>query len=80
MTSILFCRTCPDKLKCDGFINCPWLSLHDEANCSPKCRWPVSIPCDCNKLGNMTCEGRVGQSGHVCYSGSGKFFLFCVLL
>ena len=87
MTSILFCGRCDDGLKCGGFISCPWLSPHDEANCPQQC--PSSsddqssiwyntffIPCDCNKPGNMTCQGR----GFVCYTESGKFlvlFYFC---
>ena len=81
MTSTLFCRTtCPDYWKCDGYIECPWLSPHDEANCSQQCSsssWWGPIPCACNKpLGNMTCEGR----GYVCYRESGKLlvlFYFC---
>ena len=78
MTSTLFCIRCPDILKCDGLIDCPWLSPHDEANCSQHClsSWRY-IPCACNKpLGNMTCEGR----GRVCYHESGKLlvlFYFC---
>ena len=66
--------------KCDGWIECPWLSPHDEANCSQQCStssWSGPIPCACNKpLGNMTCEGR----GQVCYSKYGKLlvlFYFC---
>ena len=93
MTSTLFCRTCyDDDWKCDGVIDCPWLSPHDEANCSQQCSSPrfvligghnisspsyEPIPCACNKpLGNMTCEGR----GRVCYSEYGKLlvlFYFC---
>ena len=78
MTSILFCRTCSDSLKCDGLIDCPWLSPHDEANCSQQCpsSWYEPIPCDCNEPGNMTCAG----SNWVCYAKSGKFlvlFYFC---
>ena len=69
MTSILFCRTC---YKCDGVIDCPWFSPHDEANCSQQCSssWWGPIPCDCNKPGNMTCEG----GSQVCYRESGKFY------
>ena len=37
MTSTLFCRTCYDRWKCNGYIDCPWLSPHDEANCSQQC-------------------------------------------
>ena len=106
MTSTLFCRTCPDSLKCngdslkcngdswkcDGWIDCHWLSPHDEANCPQQCPssrfvsikghnisipWRGPIPCACNKpLGNMTCEGW----GPVCYRESGKLlvlFYFC---
>ena len=80
MTSTLFCTRCYDGWKCDGVIECPWLSPHDEANCSKQCSsssgWG-SIPCACNKpLGNMTCEG----SGYVCYRESCKLlvlFYFC---
>ena len=75
---ILFCNRCSDSLKCDGWINCPWLSPHDEANCSQQC--PLSlyspIPCNCNKPGIMTCEG----FGPVCYSEYSKLlvlFYFC---
>ena len=76
MTSILFYSTCYDSMKCNGFIDCPWLSPHDEANCSQQCPSSYPIPCDCNKQGNMTCEG----NGNVCYEESGKllvFFYFC---
>ena len=92
MTSTLFCRTCydDDRLKCNGVIDCPWLSPHDEANCSQQCSSPLityyqdysiiykdsGFPCACNKPGNMTCEGR----GRVCYRESGKLlvlFYFC---
>ena len=81
MTSTLFCRTCPDDWICDGWIECPWLSPHDEANCSPQCPCSSSlygsISCDCNKpLGNMMCAGY----GRVCYRESGKLlvlFYFC---
>ena len=73
MSSILFCSTCEDRWKCDGYINCPWLSPHDEANCSQQCpsSW-FTVPCDCNKPGNMTCEGKVGQRNYVCYPVWGK--------
>ena len=80
MTSILFCSKCD---KCDGLIDCPWLSPYDEANCSQQCSsssWYGPIPCDCNKPGNMMCEGRSTQRGSVCHSKSGKFlvlFYFC---
>ena len=77
MSSILFCRTCPDILKCDEEIDCPWLSPHDEANCSQQCpllEWE-GIPCDCNKPGNMTCEGRVWQRNYVCYTMWGKLLV-----
>ena len=75
MTSILFCRSC---FKCDGSIQCPWLSPHDETNCSRPCPFTryTDIPCDCNKLGNITCAGK----GGICYYESGKllvFFYFC---
>ena len=79
MTSILFCRTCDHSLKCNGYIDCPWLSPHDEANCLQPCslsKLKFTVPCDCNKPGNMTCEGR----GLVCYRESCKFlvlFYFC---
>ena len=91
MTSILFCRKCDDINKCNGMINCPWLSPHDEANCSQQCSlprielirdydipvlWFGPIPCACNKpLGNMTCA-----RGQVCYHKFGKLlvlFYFC---
>ena len=70
MTSILFCSVCS---KCSGYLECPWHSPHDEANCSQQCpsSWRESIPCDCNKPGHMTCEGR----GHVCYIESGKLLV-----
>ena len=73
MTSTLFCTRCPDILKCDGVIQCPWPSPHDEANCSQQCSSSYGlIPCACNKpLGNMTCEGR----GWVCYRESGKLLV-----
>ena len=92
MTSTLFCTRCSDDLKCDGNIQCHWFSPHDEANCSQQCpssprfvsiegyntssSLSGSIPCACNKPGNMTCAG----FGPVCYSESGKLlvlFYFC---
>ena len=80
MTSILFCgRTCRDSGKCNGYIDCPWLSPHDEANCLQPCPswWNKPIPCNCNKPGNMTCNRRFGQSGYVCYFKSCKFLVLC---
>ena len=77
MTSTLFCRT--TCWKCDGWLDCPRLSPHDEANCPQPCSSSSigPIPCPCNKpLGNMTCE----KEGQVCYSESGKLlvlFYFC---
>ena len=75
MTSLLFCSSCP---KCNGRIDCPWLNPHDEANCPQQClsSWYGSIPCDCNKPGNMTCEGE----NRVCIREHCKFlvlFYFC---
>ena len=77
MTSILFCRTCYDSWKCNGYTECPWLTPHDEANCSQPCSSSMygPIPCDCNKPGNMTCNRKFGQSGYVCYLKSGKFLV-----
>ena len=71
MTSILFCRSC---FICDGNIQCPWLSPHDEANCLRPCPFTryTDISCDCNKLGNMTCAGK----GGICYYESRKLFVF----
>ena len=37
MTSTLFCTRCPDRWKCNGWIECPRFSPHDEANCSQQC-------------------------------------------
>ena len=71
ITSIYFCSTCPDSLKCDGMIHCAWYSPHDEANCLQQCPFWCDIPCDCNKPGNMTCEG----FGEVCYDESCKFYV-----
>ena len=69
MISLLLNRrlVCDISNKCDGSIQCPWLTPNDEANCSSQCPsyWP--IPCDCNKPGNMKCE----QRGRVCYNESG---------
>ena len=81
ITSILFCRTCFDFSKCDGYINCPWLSPHDEANCSQQCSSSKygPIPCDCNKPGNMTCGALLEQKKFVCYGESGKFLVLCFL-
>ena len=74
VTSILFCSICDE---CSGWIECPWLSPHDEANCLQQCSSSYyPIPCVCNKLGNMTCA----VEGGVCYSASGKLlvlFYFC---
>ena len=79
MTSILFCRTCDAYFICDGRFDCPWLSPHDEANCSQQCLSPGSgpIPCDCNKPGNMTCGGRNEHENYVCYGKSSKFLALC---
>ena len=66
-----------DSLKCDGEINYPWISPNDEANCSSQCPssgWspPLNTPCDCNKPGNMKCEG----SGWICYYHYGKILVY----
>ena len=94
MTSTLFCRTtCPDSLKCNGLIQCPWLSSHDEANCSQQCPssprfvlifginisspWWRPIPCACNK---PLGNMTCEGKGLVCYRESGKLlvlFYFC---
>ena len=78
MTSILFCRTCYDSLKCNGEIDCPWLSPHDEANCSQQCLsiGYGSIPCECNKPRNMTCTG----GGHVCYTKFRKLLVLFIFV
>ena len=80
MTAILFCSTNPnpDDSKCNGIIDYFWFSPHDEANCSQQCPSSSSypIPCDCNKLRNMTCAGKTW----VCYNASSKLFVlfyFC---
>ena len=79
MMLILFCRTCIDYWKCNGKIECPWLSPHDEANCSQQCPWSDDIPCDCNKPENMTCELK-RTLNNVCYYKSCEFLvLFYVL-
>ena len=68
-------RTCKDILKCDGYILCPWLSPHDEANCLHQC--PSSsrpFPCNCNKPGNMTCEGE----GLICYNQDGNILVLFI--
>ena len=53
-----------DYWKCDGTIKFPWISPNDEANCSSQCQSDWYTPCDCNKPGNMKCEG----SGSTCYN------------
>ena len=60
MMSLLFNRRsiCRSDFKCDGYIDCPWLTPNDEANCSPQCPSDLPIPCDCNKPGNMKCKQR----------------------
>ena len=77
MTTILFCSTCHDSLKCDGEINCPWHSPHDEVNCGQPCSSSLSgpIPCDCSKPENMTCAG----AGRICYRESGKLLVLFYL-
>ena len=79
MTSILFCSICADSWKCNGLIECPWLSPHDEANCSQQCSSLTYglIPCDCNKPGNMACGVIRVQRNNVCYSESSKFLVLC---
>ena len=77
MTAIMIYRKCDDDYnKCNGEIDCSWLSPHDGANCSQQCSVLWSIPCDCNKPGNMTCEG----SGWVCYGESCKFIILFYLV
>ena len=70
MMSLLFnCRlNCSSHYKCNGYIDCPWLTPNDEANCSSQCPSDYPIPCDCNKPGNMKCK----QEGPVCYENFGK--------
>ena len=67
---VIMCRCS----KCDGFINCPWLTPHDEANCSqcPSDRHRQTYSCDCNKPGKFTCEGY----GRTCYNDAGKIFVY----
>ena len=93
MTSTLFCTRCPDILKCNRYIQCPWLSPHDEANCSQQCSsssrfeliegrnisipWSGPIPCACNKP--LGNMTCEGRGG-VCYRESCKLlvlFYFC---
>ena len=70
MMSLLFNRRsiCSSHYKCNGYIDCPWLTPNDEANCSSQCPSDLLIPCDCNKPGNMKCK----QRGPVCYNENGE--------
>ena len=66
-------RTCRE---CDGYIDCPSRIPNDEANCSNECTSRNNpIRCACNQPGNFTCT----NSGYVCYSEFGKFFMFAYI-
>ena len=70
------CRlNCSSHYKCNGYIDCPWLTPNDEANCSSQCPSDLLIPCDCNKPEYMKCK----QRGPVCYNknGKGSCFFIC---
>ena len=89
MTSTLFCTRCYDYWKCDGLIDCPWLSPHDEANCSQQCSsssWWSSSNVHHTSLLRMAgtipcaCNKPLGNMtcegrGQVCYRESGKLLV-----
>ena len=59
---------CNERRRCDGFIDCEWLTHHDEVNCS-ECTFFRPIRCDCNQEGNFTCEwDGEGEDLFTCYS------------
>ena len=70
-----YCFRYDDTWRCNGNINCPWLSAHDEANCEQQCPTYLFNHCNCNKLENMTCEGE----DRVCYNDYSKVFAFLIL-
>ena len=78
MTLKLFCKTYYVRWNCDGEIRCPWISPHDEANCSQQClsSWYGPILCACNKPGNMTCK----EESWVCYREYCKFYVLVFFL
>lgn len=69
--SCRFNRWCREEKKCNGKINCPWLTPNDEANCS-SCPKERPNRCACNKKGKMMCKGR----GYVCYSNERMLMSF----
>ena len=77
MMSLLFnCRLiCSSHYKCDGRIDCPWLTSNDEANCPSQCPSDFPIPCNCNKPGNMKCK----KKGPVCHKNFGKVVVIYLL-
>ena len=46
---------CDELWKCDGWIDCQWLTPNDEANCT-RCVTDLPNQCKCNVKGNFTCE------------------------
>ena len=69
---------CYNSHSCNGYIDCPWLTPNDEANCSSQCPFFLFFkPCDCNKPGNMECK----EQRMICYNNLGKalaYFLTCL--
>ena len=51
--------------KCNGYIDCSWLTPNDEANCFGCQSSYLPNRCDCNKPEAMNCTG----VGFVCYKG-----------
>ena len=71
---LMFCSrlcTIPAHFYCDGRIDCPWLTNHDEKNCS---QCPSFRPnrCDCNAVGNHTCIVDSTGVRTTCYGDSRK--------
>ena len=67
----VFYSYCPDDWFCDGWIDCPFLTPYDEANCTG---CPTGeIQCDCNQKGNFTCEiNSTTRRKRTCYPRSCK--------
>ena len=54
--------------QCNGYIDCPWLTPNDEANCSGCQSSYLPNRCDCNKPEARKCTG----VGFVCYKDGGE--------
>jgi len=65
--------SCDFPTYCNGIIDCEWLTLNDEAECT-ECPSQYPNRCDCNKKGNFTCDWKEKEGSNylTCYSDESK--------